>query len=155
MIPAKFENNRDLIRAGALLVNSLAKIDEAAALTGMTVAAFIEALEDPATQSLIETESAQMRASGKLTETRALVMLDRLLVTIESQLDGLTPSSATRVAEILLRISGISERRAAEIRQVSPQDGARFSITINLGGDRQPVCIGGNTVESEAVEVIE
>ncbi len=147
--------NRDLIHAGALLVNGLATIEEAAALTGMPMAEFIEALEDPSTQSMIETESAQMRASGKLTEVRALVMLDRLLVTIESQLDDIAPLSATRIAEILLRISGISERRAAEIRQVSPQDGARFSITINLGSGRPPVCIGGNTIESEAVEVIE
>ncbi len=154
MIPVKVEANRDLVSAGALLVNSLATIEESAALTGMSMAAFIEALENPATQRLIETESAQMRASGKLTETRALVMLDRLLITIEGQLDGISPTAATRVAEVLFRIAGLSERRAAEIRQASPHDGARFTITINLGEGRPPVCIGGNTIEHENMEVI-
>ncbi len=154
MTLAKVENNHDLVHAGALLVNSLATIEESAALTGMSMAAFIDALEDPATQSLIETESAQMRASGKLTEMRALIMLDRLLVTIEGQLDGISPTAATRVAEVLFRISGIYERRAAEIRQVSPHEGSRFTITINLGEGRPPVCVGGNTIEHEDIEEI-
>ncbi len=150
----KLENNRDLVHAGALLVNSLATIEESAALSGMSLAAFIDALEDPATQILIETESAQLRVSGKLTETRALIMLDRLLVTIERQLDGISPTAATRVAEVLFRIAGLSERRAAEIRQASPHEGNRFSIVINLGEGRPPVCIGGNTIENEDIKEI-
>ncbi len=154
MTPAKFEVNRDLIHAGALLVNSLASVEEAAALAGMSLPEFVDALEDPAAQILIETESAQLRVSGKLTETRALIMLDRLLVTIEGQLDGISPTAATRVAEVLFRIAGLSERRAAEIRQASPHEGNRFSITINLGEGRPPVCIGGNTIEHEDMEII-
>ena len=156
MLPPVYrESGTDLTRAGALLANGLVTIDEAVALCGVSISAFIEALDDETTQSHIEVESVRMKLTGKLTEARALSMLDKLLVNIEGQLDTLSPAAATRVAEILLRISGLAEKRAAETRQVTPQPGNGFSINIILSGTRGPVSTGCATIAGEMTEVEE
>lgn len=156
MFPALSNRESDqLTNAGALLVNGMLSIEDAAAINGMAVVAFVAAMEDPAIQSQIETESARMKISGKLTEARALSMLDRLIVNFESQIDGMAPATATRVAEILLKISGLAEKRAAEARQGDMQKGEKFSITIIMPGDRDPIKLSraSSIIEGEAVEV--
>ena len=146
---------RELVDAAVALIQGQVSPDEAAALVGMHVDYFVAALEAPAIQAQIETAAAKAKLSGKLTEARALGMLDRLLVNIEGQLDTLSPAAATRVAEILLRISGLAEKRAAEARQVTPQPGNGFSINIVLSGTRRPVSTGCATIAGEVLEVDE
>lgn len=133
-LPSLIDKNSELLEAAALFASGLIPLEEGAALAGMTADEFAATLEDPETLSQLETHLAHMKLSGKLTEARALAMLDRLLVGIESQINGMSPGMATRVAEMLLRISGLQERRAAEIKRVSPQDIGGFSVTIHLGG---------------------
>ena len=135
-----------------LYASGLVTANEAAALRGISVDEFLTELEDPALLSQIETHAAQMKTSGKLSEARALALLDRLLVNIESQIDELSPTAATRVAEMLLKISGLQEKRSSELKLTVPQ-GPGFSINIILPESKHEKVAPLTTYDGEAVEV--
>lgn len=151
------EGPADLIHAGVLLVNELAPLEEAAALAGMDADGFVEALGSPEIQSQIETESAKMKATGSLTEIKSTGLLHKLVCQFGADIEAGVPiGTAIKLAEILLRISGLAEKRAAEARQGALQNSGGFSITIHLNGDREPLRIGGAAaIEGEVMEVVD
>jgi len=125
---------QEILDAGAYLALGVANPEEAAALSGLSIEQFMSTLDDPDTLRQLEPHIRQMKLSGKATETRAALMLEKLLTNMESQLDGLSASMATRVGEFLLRVSGMAERRAAEMKRTAPTEGTGFSVVINLSG---------------------
>ena len=156
MIPAlsNKEDQSDLIRAGVLLVHEMLPIEEAAALAGMDSGEFVEALGDSEIQSRIEIESARMKVAGHLTEIKSTGLLHKLVCQFETDIDeGVPVGTAIKLAEILMRISGLAEKRAAEAKQGVSQNSGGFSITIHLG-EREKIKLGGSsTIKGESVEV--
>lgn len=152
-LPSLTDKNTELLDAGALFASGLTSLEEGAALAALTADEFAATLEDPETLAQLEAHLARMKSSGKLTEARALAMLDKLLVGIDPQIDSMSPSVVTRVAEVLLRISGLQERRAAEIKRVLPPEGSGFSIKIILSDKASTPPLGRVVLDGEAVAV--
>jgi hypothetical protein len=140
--------------AGARFASGIGSAEDAAASCGLTVDDFLSRLEDPDTLEQLEPHLAKMKSTGKLSEARAVAMLETVLINIESQLEGMSPTMALRVAEVLLKISGIQEKRAAEMKHVVPV-GSGFQINIILPPPKvEPVSPRSTiTVDSEAIEV--
>lgn len=132
MIPALIDQPRELVEAAAYVAGGVAEIDDVAAEVGMTAGELIARLSDPELQRAVDAEAARLKRSGKMTEARGMALLWKALDCIESQLDTMPAATATRVAEILLRVSGLQDRRAAALRVPEAVVGAGFSITINL-----------------------
>jgi len=152
------DKDSELLHWAALFAAGIVTIEEAAAGAESTVSDFTDKLENPVTLAQLECHIAKNKTTGKTSEARALAMLDRLLDVIEPQIVDLSPSSATRVAEILLKISGLQDRRAAEIKKVAPVEGSGFSISINLGGYVPEVTRTGGVsrvIDAEVVEVLD
>lgn len=158
MIPAlkNKEGTADLIHAAVLLVHEELSLEEAAALAGMDANGFVEALGNLEIQSQIETQSAKMKTTGRLTEIKSTGLLHKLVCQFGAKIeDGIPISTAIKLAEILLRISGLAEKRAAEAKQGASQNSGGFSITIHLG-EREQIKLGGSpAIEGEAVEVVD
>lgn len=152
-LPSLPNKNAELLDAAALFASGLVPLEEGAALAALTADEFAATLEDPETLAQLEPHLARMKSSGKLTEARALAMLDKLLTGIEAQLDDMSPTMATRVAEMLLRVSGIQERRAAEIKHAAPPEGSGFSINFIFPDKEAARLSGGVVLDGEAVEV--
>ena len=65
----------------------------------------------PEIQSQIETESAKMKAAGRLTEIKSTGLLHKLVCQFGADIEAGVPiGTAIKLAEILLRISGLAKK---------------------------------------------
>ena len=106
-------------------------LDLAAARLGLPLDAVLGLLETH--RPAVELALAGMRIDGRLHEAKAAALLLRLLDNLSGQIDDLSPATATRVAEILLRVSGMQDKRAAALK-INEPDRPKFTIIFNLGG---------------------
>jgi hypothetical protein len=143
----------ELLDAGVRISSGLETVEQAAVSSGMTLDALLVKLEDPDILAQIEHRHAVMRNTGRIIEARSIPMLDKVLDNIEPQLEGMSVGTALRVADLLIRLSGIQERRAAEIKRVAPDAGEKFSIHIILNGEDAMHPRKAKVIDVEDVEV--
>lgn len=119
-------------------------LDLAAARLGLPLDVVLGLLETH--RPAVELALAGMRVDGRLHEAKASQLLLRLLDNLSAQIDDLPPATATRVAEILLRVSGMAEKRAAALKIYEP-DKPKFTIIFNMGGKDTATC--GRVIDAD------
>jgi len=109
--------NNNLIRAGVLLEAGTITLEDAAAAAGKSDTEFLDAMT-PEVMQEIAVEYFKHRLTGRLSESRAMLGLDKLSVKLLADADDpeLTTAQALRIGDFLLRLSGMVEKRQAEIK---------------------------------------
>ncbi|MCX7143797.1 MAG: hypothetical protein NT123_22685 [Proteobacteria bacterium] len=131
----------------------------AATAAGITEAAFLDACRDDRVMLRVEAEMVKLRVSGRNAEIKAAQGLDMVVERLVDRIDAaegddLSDSALVRTGEFLHRVSGVEQKRGAELKAVSdskpkarviirydddpeppPEDGG-FMLVLNLGGTR-------------------
>ena len=143
--------NRDLTELAAFVILGAKTLEDAASEARLTPEQLLDYME--AASLDIDETAARMKSTGRFAEAKAAGLLLRILDRFESQIDELTPATATRVAEILLRVSGLAEKRAADLKR---PDQPRSTFSLNIVLHDRVINIGGNdnAIDGEACEVV-
>jgi hypothetical protein len=111
-----------VVRAASLLALGVINMPTAAIAAGMSEADFSDQLADEAVLAAAEKEALRLQASGKASELRATLALDTLVAQLHqaAETGEISDGAAVRVGEFLLKVSGATERRTAELRLSQP-----------------------------------
>jgi hypothetical protein len=137
------ENHHQIETAAAMYVLDVFDLPMAAMIAGVTQ----EELEAVIASPAVEAECLRLQSDNRITELRAAFGLDAVverLVASIAELDS--QSGLIRTGEFLHRVSGLQERRAAEMKQNGPA-APQFRLNIilhNEDGSERVMRLGGN-----------
>jgi hypothetical protein len=123
----------DRVEVAARVVLGLDSLDEVVKSLAADKASAIAYIQ--ANEELITAKVTELKKSGAFVEAKALSALQNVLSQIEDALasKNLDPSMLVRLADILHKLSGLSERRTCELRK--PQlNNSPFSVHIYMDG---------------------
>lgn len=128
------------IDALALLAAGVHDIDTAATLIGQSPEQILEVLESPEGLRAVAVHLEHMRESGRLLKAQAMVPLEKLVSRVREQIEAgeVSASSAPRLLDVLLKLTGIAEERAARLRAQAEEDQRRALVCVLHPGDPDP-----------------
>lgn len=122
--------------AAALMLIGAATPEDAAVLAGLPVGELLnyaELFSGDVTRRAIE-----LRRSGAVVEARAMTALEEVTRQLEDKIssEDMHASTLAKLAETLMKLSGIAEKRAAEVKAPS-QSKEQFCINIIIPGESE------------------
>jgi hypothetical protein len=116
---------------------------EAAALAGLTPAGFDALLTDETVVSRAEQEAIRLSTSDDLALLRArrvlVDVLGHLQARVRDDASVITPSELTKIASMAETISGLTQRRGAELRfDLEAASSAPFATSLRIENFRRP-----------------
>lgn len=146
--PALITNPVDteaLERDAARYAAGVLSLDGLAALHGLDAVSVLTVLDDPEVQKRIDRHIVTREQSGDTTRERARAALGKCIQRIAQIVEHPDTSSSTllRATEILDRLAPVTPK------EMPKPEGEKFSITINLSSDKNPLRLG----QSEVIDV--
>jgi len=130
------------IDALVLLAAGVHDIDTAATLIGQSPEQILEVLESPEGLRAVAAHLEHMRESGRLLKAQAMAPLEKLVSRVREQIEAgeVSASSAPRLLDVLLKLTGIAEERAARLRAQAEEERPKLGVYFVYEGEPDPVC---------------
>ncbi|TVT61039.1 MAG: hypothetical protein FHK80_00480 [Azoarcus sp. PHD] len=148
-LPTAADERRDLVMTTlAKVLAGVQEIDTAAAITSATPDQLLEILDSEEGGRAVVSHLARMRDSGELLKAQALAPLEKLVSRIDEQIDAgaVSVSTAAKLMDTLLKLSGLAEERAARLRAQAADDTPKMNITICYKGEEPPAGMAEHSI---------
>jgi len=124
----------------ALLAADVHDIDTAATLIGQPPEQILEVLQSAEGLRAVAVHLEHMRESGRLLKAKALAPLEKLVSRVHEQIEAgeVSASTAPKLLDTLLKLTGLAEERAARLRAQAEEERPKLSVHILHPGDADP-----------------
>ena len=102
------------------------------ALADITPDELVEHLRTPGALESLDAAKIRAQADGSLLETRALVMMDKVLDIIQSEIPGMDAGEAVDISKVLQRILEAADKRRAAQRDDGKKQLPTFIFNFDL-----------------------
>ena len=138
-VPTNEENER-LKLALALTYSDPAKAEIHCTAYGVDLEHVLSTLAEPEGLRAAIVAAEELRQSGQLLKRQALAPLEKLVAHIDALIDAgqIPPGSSPKLADTLLKLTGLAEERAARLRLTEP-DQKLPTVHIVHGDSSEPI----------------
>ncbi|HJV26301.1 MAG TPA: hypothetical protein VJ673_11470 [Aromatoleum sp.] len=134
------ERQARFLREAALVVAIRKDLDTAAARSGVSADQLIDFAASDSGSRAIAAEIDRLRDSGELLKAQALAPLEKLVGKMNEMVEAgeVSPSAAPKLADVLFKLTGTAEERAARLRAQAEEDEPKVTVHILHPGDADP-----------------
>lgn len=150
--PAPIDRDATKTNAAALMVLGAHTPEDAAVIAGMTPDALFDYAER--NEPDVARQAIELRRKGVLVESHAMGALEEVVRQLEEKLqtEKMQALTLAKLAETLMRLAGLAEKRAADIKPPE-RTGEALSIHIILPGHSEQKIVLNPTRTPDAIEV--
>lgn len=136
------EDQRERLLDALALVLAGLKDPEAAAMEipGTSAEQLLSVLESDQGMMAVSVRLDELRDSGALLKAQALPVLEKLVQRIHEIVDAgdVSASAAPKLADVVFKMSGLAEERAARLRAQADEDAPRATVITLFADDPEP-----------------
>jgi len=134
------ERRGRILNAAALVLGELQDPDTAAAVAHVTTERLFDLLDTEEGQRAAVAHLDRMREMGEVLGTKVHAPMEKLVDLVHAQIEAgeVSASAAPKLLDVLFKLSGLAEQRAARLRLHAEDDGPKVTVHILHPGDADP-----------------